>query len=53
MTDSKPFIQQSLLDNPDLFPSAETMTRLYPLAPLPAKAERTRTRTWVKVTSGR
>ncbi|MBF0643800.1 polyamine ABC transporter substrate-binding protein [Pseudomonas protegens] len=53
VTDSKPFIQQSLLDNPDLFPSAETMTRLYPLAPLPAKAERTRTRTWVKVTSGR
>lgn len=51
--DSTPWVDQSLRDNPDLYPSSEAMAHLFPLTPLPAKVERVRTRAWVKVTSGR
>ena len=39
-------------DNPDLVPTAEGMTHLFPLKPLPAKAERARTRIWTAIKSG-
>jgi putrescine transport system substrate-binding protein len=39
-------------NNPAVYPSAETMARLYTLEPLPKKIERIRTRVWSKVKSG-
>ncbi|MNF86003.1 Putrescine-binding periplasmic protein precursor [compost metagenome] len=39
-------------NNPAVYPSAETMARLFTLEPLPLKTERIRTRVWSKVKSG-
>ncbi|MNG27917.1 Putrescine-binding periplasmic protein precursor [compost metagenome] len=39
-------------NNPAIYPSAETLARLYTLEPLPKKTERIRTRVWSRVKSG-
>lgn len=45
-------VKSEIRDNPDLVPTAEGMTHLFPLKPLPAKAERARTRIWTTIKSG-
>ncbi len=50
--DATPFVDTALRENPDLFPSAEVLNTLFTRKPLPAKAERIRTRAWVRITSG-
>lgn len=45
-------VKSEIRDNPDLVPTAEGMAHLFPLKPLPAKAERARTRIWTTIKSG-
>ena len=51
--DATPLVDAELRDNPELYPSDETMNTLFTLKPLSAQAERLRTRTWVRITSGK
>jgi putrescine transport system substrate-binding protein len=50
--DALKYIDQNLLQNPNLYPSKEAMATLFPLETLPLKLERVRTRIWSKVKSG-
>ena len=50
--DSMALVSTEIRDNPNLTPTAEAQKNLYVLQPLPQKAERLRTRAWVKVKSG-
>lgn len=50
--DARPLMDQSLRDNPDIYPGKEVMATLFPLEPLALKLERVRTRVWSKVKSG-
>jgi len=45
-------VDESLRNNPNVYPSAATLATLFPSQPLPLKAERIRTRVWSKVKSG-
>ena len=45
-------VKGEIRDNPDLVPTAEGMTHLFLLKPLPATAERARTRIWTAIKSG-
>ena len=45
-------VAPAIRDNPNLYPNAEAMTRLYTLKPLTRNAERARTRAWTKIKSG-
>jgi putrescine transport system substrate-binding protein len=47
-----PMIAAKTRNDPDVYPPAEAMARLFTLQPLPKKAERLRTRVWSKVKSG-
>ncbi|MGQ7819215.1 polyamine ABC transporter substrate-binding protein [Metapseudomonas furukawaii] len=47
-----PLVSAETRNNPAVYPSAETMARLFTLEPLPKKTERIRTRVWSKVKSG-
>ncbi|MBB1520394.1 polyamine ABC transporter substrate-binding protein [Aquipseudomonas guryensis] len=47
-----PLVGAAARNNPVVYPSAETMARLFTLQPLPKKTERIRTRVWSKVKSG-
>lgn len=47
-----PLLSAETRNNPAVYPSAETMARLYTLEPLPKKTERIRTRVWSRVKSG-
>ena len=49
---SKPMIDESVLTDPGVYPSDETLAKLFTLAELPANIERTRTRVWTRVKSG-
>lgn len=50
--DATPLLDQKLRDSATAYPSAEVLETLYPLQPLPLKAERIRTRVWSKVKTG-
>ncbi|MEL0169377.1 MAG: extracellular solute-binding protein [Pseudomonadaceae bacterium] len=49
---SKPMVDESVLTDPGVYPSDETLAKLFTLAELPANIERTRTRVWTRVKSG-
>lgn len=50
---SKPLIDEAILNDPGVYPSEETLNKLFTLAELPAEIERVRTRAWTRVKSGR
>ena len=50
--DATPLVEESIRNNPNLYPTDEAMETLYTLEPLPRKAERARTRAWSKVKNG-
>jgi putrescine transport system substrate-binding protein len=45
-------VSPAIRNNPNLYPTAEAMAKLYTLKPLPRDAERARTRAWTKIKSG-
>lgn len=45
-------VAESIRNNPNLYPTAEAMRKLYTLEPLPRAAERARTRAWSKIKTG-
>jgi putrescine transport system substrate-binding protein len=49
---SKPFINPDVLNNPAVYPDAETMGRLYAPKAQTEEQERTLTRVWTDVKSG-
>ena len=50
---SVPMIEESILNDPGVYPSDETLNKLFTLAELPANIERVRTRSWTRIKSGR
>lgn len=46
-------VSERLRNNPNVYPTAEMQAKLYSVEMLPAKLERIRTRTWVKIKTGR
>ena len=49
---SKPMIDDSVLNDPGVYPSDETLDKLFTLAELPPNIERVRTRVWTRIKSG-
>ncbi|WP_264310978.1 polyamine ABC transporter substrate-binding protein [Pseudomonas putida] len=45
-------VSPAIRNNPNLYPTAEAMAKLYTLKPLPRDAERVRTRAWTRIKSG-
>jgi putrescine transport system substrate-binding protein len=45
-------VNPAIRNNPNLYPTAEAMAKLYTLKPLPRDAERARTRAWTRIKSG-
>ncbi len=50
---SKPLIDDEVLNDPGVYPSDETLNKLFTLAELPPNIERVRTRAWTRIKSGR
>ena len=50
--DATALVAESIRSNPNLYPTAEAMQKLYTLEPLPRAAERARTRAWSKIKTG-
>ncbi len=50
--ESQKFIDEAILKNPNIYPDAEMLKRLYVKTSYDAKLQRTVTRTWTKVTTG-
>ncbi|MDG9926195.1 MULTISPECIES: polyamine ABC transporter substrate-binding protein [unclassified Pseudomonas] len=50
--DATALVAESIRTNPNLYPTAEAMQKLYTLEPLPRAAERARTRAWSKIKTG-
>ncbi len=50
--DSMPLVSKEISENVGLTPTAEAQKTLYTVSPLPAKAERERTRAWTRIKSG-
>lgn len=48
-----PLVAEEIRTNPSIYPSAEVRDRLFPEEPVPARAQRERTRLWTRVTTGR
>ncbi len=49
---SRPFINPEIIADEAIYPSQQTLERLFPTMVLPPKAERNRTRTWARVKTG-
>jgi len=49
---STPLVDESIRNNPGIYPPAETMKKLYSFAELNPKVERAMTRSWNKIKSG-
>lgn len=49
---SQEFIDKEIMENPNIYPDAETLKRLYVKTSYDPKLQRTVTRTWTKVTTG-
>jgi putrescine transport system substrate-binding protein len=47
-----PLMDQSVLSNPSVYPSAEVMAKLYVSQELPVKVQRSMTRSWTKIKTG-
>jgi len=50
---SKELIDESVLNDPGIYPTDETLNKLFTLAELPMAIERVRTRAWTNIKSGR
>ncbi len=50
---SKEFVDEEIRDNPDIYPTPEVMDRLFGLKVKPREVDRTYTRTWTRVRTGR
>jgi putrescine transport system substrate-binding protein len=50
---SLPMVDEEVLNDPGVYPSDETLNKLFTLAELPANIERVRTRAWTRIKSGR
>lgn len=50
---SKSLVDESVLNDPGIYPTQETLNKLFTLAELPANIERVRTRAWTRIKSGR
>lgn len=50
---SKEFVDAAITGDPNIYPPAEIMERLYAEVPLGNKAQRLRTRTWTRIKTGR
>jgi putrescine transport system substrate-binding protein len=46
-------IEKLILENPSIYPTPEVFNRLYTVTPYPARIQRTVTRVWTKVKTGR
>jgi putrescine transport system substrate-binding protein len=49
---SRAMIRPDLLNDPAVYPTAETMSHLFQIGPVPLAAERARTRMWARVKAG-
>jgi putrescine transport system substrate-binding protein len=47
-----PLIDEAVTGSEAVYPSAESVSMMYPLTPIPPKMERTRTRTWTNFKAG-
>ena len=50
--DATEMVAPAIRNNPNLYPTAEAMTKLYTLQPLDREGERARTRAWTKIKAG-
>ena len=48
-----PFMDQAVLTNPSVYPSVEVMAKLYVSEELPVKVQRSMTRSWTKIKTGK
>jgi putrescine transport system substrate-binding protein len=48
-----PLVDEAIRNDPGIYPSAETMSKLYTTVDLPAKVQRSMTRIWTKIKSGK
>ncbi|WP_137820641.1 polyamine ABC transporter substrate-binding protein [Pseudomonas sp. 2FG] len=48
-----PLVDEAIRNDPGIYPSAETMKKLYAFSDLPANVQRTMTRSWTKIKSGK
>jgi putrescine transport system substrate-binding protein len=48
-----PLVDEAIRNDPGIYPSDETMKKLYAIADLPSKVQRTLTRSWTKIKSGK
>ncbi len=46
-------VEKEILDNPSIYPPADVFKRLYTVTPYPAQLQRTVTRVWTRVKTGR
>ena len=49
---SQQFVDKTLLDDPSVYPDAETVKKLYTVAPYDPKTQRIVTRSWTKIVTG-
>ncbi len=49
---SQEFLNEDVIGDPAIYPSAETLENLYTVTPFPARAQRVLTRLWTRVKSG-
>ena len=50
--DSQTLLNEDVINDPAIYPSPETVERLYTVSPFPPKAQRVLTRLWTKIKSG-
>ena len=50
--DSQPFLEADVLEDPAIYPTEETISRLFTTKPYPPKVQRVVTRTWTRVMTG-
>ena len=48
-----PLVDEAIRTDPGIYPSKETMAKLYAFPDLPAKVQRVMTRTWTTIKSGK
>ncbi|RJG12549.1 polyamine ABC transporter substrate-binding protein [Pseudomonas cavernicola] len=48
-----PLVDEAIRNDPGIYPTAETMKKLYAFPDLPANVQRTMTRSWTKIKSGK
>jgi len=48
-----PLVNAEIRNDPGIYPSEETMQKIYTFPDLPAKVQRVMTRSWTKIKSGK